>query len=114
MNNAPQEDPLRPHTYDGIQEYDKRLPNWWLWTLYGSIVFALLYWAYYHAYSIGTDPADALAVKMAENASRAARASAGSGELNDEALGASATTRPRSPRARPRSRRSAPRATSRT
>jgi cytochrome c oxidase cbb3-type subunit 3 len=86
MNKDPQEDPLRPHTYDGIQEYDKRLPNWWLWTLYGSIVFALLYWAYYHAYSIGTDPADALAVEMAENASRAAHSSAGSGELNDEAL----------------------------
>jgi cytochrome c oxidase cbb3-type subunit III len=86
MNKAPQEDPLRPHTYDGIQEYDKRLPNWWLVTLWGSVVFAICYWAYYHAYSIGTDPADALAVTMAENQSRAARASAGSGELNDEAL----------------------------
>jgi cytochrome c oxidase cbb3-type subunit III len=56
MNN-PTEDPLRPHTYDGIQEYDKRLPNWWLVTLWGAVAFSVVYWFYYHEFDLGGDPA---------------------------------------------------------
>ena len=76
-------DALRPHSFDGIQEYDKRLPNWWLFTLYGTIVFAVFYWAYYQTYRIGTPPERVLKMQMATDAARAAQ---NSGELNDDTL----------------------------
>jgi cytochrome c oxidase cbb3-type subunit 3 len=80
---TPPDDTLRPHSFDGIQEYDKRLPRWWLLTLYGTMVFALIYWAYYHAYALGTTPAVALESEMSENATRAALKS---GVIDDEVL----------------------------
>ncbi len=43
-DQKPGEDPIRAHVFDGIAEYDRRLPNWWLITLYASIVFAIIYW----------------------------------------------------------------------
>ena len=60
----PTEDPLRPHTYDGIREFDKRLPNWWLFTLYGAILFWIGYWSYFESWHEGRNGPQQLAVAL--------------------------------------------------
>lgn len=74
------------HDYDGIREYDNRLPNWWLATLLLSVVFGYGYWTYYHVF---TETPDQYALYEAEVA-RAAEVSAArareKGALTDDAL----------------------------
>ncbi|WP_411827044.1 cbb3-type cytochrome c oxidase N-terminal domain-containing protein [Luteolibacter sp. AS25] len=41
---------LREHEYDGIQEYDQKLPNWWLFIFIGAHIFFLGYWITYYQF----------------------------------------------------------------
>lgn len=55
---------LMDHEYDGIQEYDQRLPNWWLFTLYGAIVFSLVFWFFYFQSNVGESDIERLDARM--------------------------------------------------
>lgn len=79
----PDEPVLMDHEFDGIREYDQRLPNWWLLTLFGAIVFSALYWFYYFQSGIGKD--DRIAV-TAEIAAIEARELAAAKDLDDATL----------------------------
>jgi len=52
--------------HDGILEEDNRLPNWWLATLFGAIVFAAGYWFYFHVFQLGEMPLQTHRREMAE------------------------------------------------
>ena len=47
MNNE-NEPNLLDHEYDGIRELDNKLPRWWVWLFYGTIIFAAIYLVNYH------------------------------------------------------------------
>jgi len=40
------------HEWDGIKEYNKPLPRWWLWTFYATIVWAVIYTIAYPAWPL--------------------------------------------------------------
>jgi cytochrome c oxidase cbb3-type subunit 3 len=49
-------DTVLDHDFDGIQEYDNRLPNWWLWILWATIIFGVGYWLAFHTYGFAKLP----------------------------------------------------------
>lgn len=80
-------DELFESDYDGIQEYDNDLPNWWRWLFYITILFAGIYSSYMHFVN-GKSDQEAFAQKVAaqqEQAKNAQKAGPAEGD-SEEAL----------------------------
>ncbi len=60
------QDTVKEHVFDGIEEFDNKLPNWWMWLMYSSIVFALLYWIVFHTLEVRPLPREKFAQEMLE------------------------------------------------
>ena len=74
------------HTYDGIEEYDNRLPLWWQYTLYGAIAFALVYWFDYEVLRVHPSPKGELDQQLAAIAEQRANAARAAGPVSAEML----------------------------
>ncbi len=57
---------LTDHSYDGIRELDNRLPPWWLWGFYISIIFSVAYLLHYHVFETGKLQEDEYVAQMEE------------------------------------------------
>ena len=78
-------DQVLEHSFDGIQENDNRLPNWWLVILFVSIIFSFGYWLYYHTFEIGPSSEMAYEQEMAQ-VRQAELDAAREGGMTDETL----------------------------
>jgi cytochrome c oxidase cbb3-type subunit 3 len=55
---------LLDHEYDGIQELDNNLPPWWVWLMWGTIIFAVVYMLNYHVFKISPLQIDEYTAEM--------------------------------------------------
>ncbi len=74
------------HEVDGIQEYDNKLPNWWLYTLYGTILFGAGYWFHYQTSGFGDLPRAEYQIEMDKAAAVEAARIKAAGVMTPEAL----------------------------
>jgi cytochrome c oxidase cbb3-type subunit 3 len=75
----------REHTFDGIQEFDNHLPNWWLWSFYLACIFSVFYWIHYHTLGTGDLPNEAYVLEQ-KAAAAIIEAQLAANPLTDELL----------------------------
>jgi cytochrome c oxidase cbb3-type subunit 3 len=56
---------LRDHEYDGIREYDQKLPNWWLFIFVAAHLFFVGWWFAYYNLGWGKTDEQKIAAAMA-------------------------------------------------
>jgi cytochrome c oxidase cbb3-type subunit 3 len=61
-----EQDKIRDHVYDGIQEYDNPMPGWWTWIFILTVVFGVVYMLGIHVFDFVDTYEDDLAESQAE------------------------------------------------
>lgn len=79
-----EKDILLDHDYDGIGELDNPLPPWWVALFWITIIFAVVYWGYYHAFDKGPGQEEMYATEMEAAEAAVANYLNEQGEVVDE------------------------------
>lgn len=79
--------PVLEHEYDGIVEYDNPMPAWWKNMFWGTFLFSLGYFFWFHLGGNGVSVREAYEAEVAEAAALAAQKSLGQ-EVSEESLAA--------------------------
>jgi cytochrome c553 len=68
-NHQSDENLMGDHDYDGIKELDNDLPPWWIMLFVITIIFSVVYLAYYHVFDLGMNQIEVFQAEMkaAEN-----------------------------------------------
>ena len=74
------------HEYDGIRELDNVLPNWWLATLFLTIVFGFGYWAWFEMLHAGPTSREGYAAEIDAAAKVARERAKSQGAVTDDLL----------------------------
>jgi cytochrome c oxidase cbb3-type subunit 3 len=74
------------HSYDDIEEYDNHLPNWWLVTLFATIVFGIGYYFHYEVLHSGPTHMEEYEQSVAADRAAAAARARRAGALTDDTL----------------------------
>jgi cytochrome c oxidase cbb3-type subunit 3 len=61
-----EKDILLDHEYDGIKELDNNLPPWWVYMFYATILFGVVYIAWYHVLPYGQSQHEEYIAQMEE------------------------------------------------
>ena len=78
--------PLRPHDFDGIHEFDNKLPNWWLWTFFGAMIFSVVYWFGYQVLHVWAGSLESYQIEVKKHEAERDRLIAQTMDLTDEGL----------------------------
>lgn len=80
-----EQDELRKHSYDGIQEYDNDLPRWWIWLFVLTVVFAVVY-PFIYDFGPGEFASETVDAEVAALAKRRPATNVADGEVSEASL----------------------------
>jgi cytochrome c oxidase cbb3-type subunit 3 len=87
-SHAPKDPSEIIHVYDDIEEANHKLPNWWLYTLFGTVFFSIVYWFQFQVFHFSPSPREVYNDEMARYAALEAEKIKAAGVMTPEALAA--------------------------